>query len=171
MYLGSRMIAEGGSLVGVEEIIIHEDVQIPGETVDSVTRLPRLSPCPIEERPLPLNQHGRLVVDAIIPYTDPTDRDRNVRTVITQSYSFPYPLNVVEYRAIQSWKYAIGIVLGMRPRNTLQGIEMSRYTRSLLLLIFVGATLGALLVPIPLFRRIQPALFSFAKRMFARTSS
>jgi hypothetical protein len=168
MYLGSRIISDGGTLVGVTQNIIHEDIQIPDESVDSVTRRARLSPCPIVERPLPLNQHGRLVADAILPYAPPRDRNRIIRKIIFQLYAFPYAHNVLAYRSIQSWKYAVGIAIGMRPANTLRGIQMGRGTYIQLQLVFAAVTLGALLVPIPVFRFLQPTLYSIAKRAFAR---
>lgn len=58
MYIGCRLIAEGGALLAVETICIRKGIRIPGEEVDSYARKPRLHPCPIVERPLPLGKTG-----------------------------------------------------------------------------------------------------------------
>jgi len=54
MYLGTRIIATGGRLLGIDRVCVDKDLQIAGQTVDSYRALPRLHPCPIVERPLPM---------------------------------------------------------------------------------------------------------------------
>ena len=109
MYIGSRIIGEGYDLVEFADIIVVQGLQISGETVDSYAARPRLKPCPIKERKTPLVQLGRLVIDAIRPYAG--DRVSALAVFIfIQILVFTYPFWIVEYRRVQSWNYAVGIV-------------------------------------------------------------
>src|SRR5262249_14735060 len=54
MFIGSRIIAEGGRLMGLSDIVVLKDIQIAEETVDSYARKPAIHNCPIQERRLPL---------------------------------------------------------------------------------------------------------------------
>src|ERR1041385_1326246 len=54
MYLGSRILAKGGRLLGVPDVVILKDIQIPGERAESHLAKPVIKNCPIIERPLNL---------------------------------------------------------------------------------------------------------------------
>lgn len=163
MFIGCRIIAEGGLLLGLNRVTVREGVQIPGEQVHSYALKPRLNPCPIIERRLPMVMIGHLVVDALSPYQKPTDSEQIIQKIVLQLYFFTYPFWIVEYRRVQSWRYALGVCLGMRLRNVLDGLSISIGKRTRLLIVYALMSLGGLSVPIRLFNACQKHLYSVAK--------
>jgi hypothetical protein len=163
MYLGCKMIASGWPLLELDRVLVRKDVQVPGEAVDSYARKPRVWPCPLVERPLPFNQLTRLVADAIAPYCRGATRQRLNERVLRQVLQFTYPIWLVEYRKVQSWRYAAGVALGMRPRRIFDGIDLSPTHRCRAAGLYCLATLAGMTVPIGLVRRLQDRLYRLAK--------
>jgi glycosyltransferase involved in cell wall biosynthesis len=170
MFIGCRILAEGYSLLGSDRVAIRKDIQLPGEQVDSYARRPRLHPCPIVERHIPLVDMGKLVADAVEPYTAPSERQKIVERILRQLLSFPYGYWIVEYRRVQSWKYAIGIALGMRLKNIARGLTLNPLCRLRLRLVYWTVTLLSLIVPITLFRSLYPLLYSLSKSRYSALS-
>lgn len=164
MFIGCRIIAEGAPLLGIDKITVRQGIQIPGERVDSFALKPRLNPCPVIERRIPLVDVGRLVADAIEPYISGIARQKAFELILQQLLLYTYPYWLIEYRRVQSWKYAAGIALGMRLKNISQGLSLNFLQRLRLNLVYGAVTLTGLLVPIVVFRSLYPLLYSFAKR-------
>jgi glycosyltransferase involved in cell wall biosynthesis len=162
-FLATRILAGGGRLLGIADTVVLKDIQVEGEQVDSYARRERVAG-PIRERPLPLAQLGRVVVDAMSPYINSANLSRVVRDVFRQLLLFTYPPWLVEYRKIQSWRYAAGVALGMRPRNILKGLRIDWPSKLYLRLLYGVVTIAGLLFPVSLFERIKPRLHKFAKR-------
>jgi glycosyltransferase involved in cell wall biosynthesis len=160
MYIGCRIIAEGGHLLNIQRVTIRKDIQIPDERVDSYALKPRIARCPVQERQLPMVQIGRLVIDAIEPYKAP---GRLLENVVMQLLLFTYPFWIVEYRRVQSWRYALGVCLGMRPRNLLENVPISWVRKLRLRILYGAASLAGLLVPIKAFQAVQASLYALAK--------
>jgi hypothetical protein len=163
-YLGCRMIASGLPLLERDDSIIRKDIQIGGECVDSYARKSRMDKCPIIERPLPLGQLGRLVIDAISPYLAPTERGALPERILLQLVLFTFPYWILEYRRVQSWRYAAGVALGLRPKRVAEGVKLSPLRRLRLNTAFLLSAAGGLFVPQPLFRKLQTPLYRLAKR-------
>jgi glycosyltransferase involved in cell wall biosynthesis len=163
MYLAGRALAAGGSALGVGLSAVRKDIAIAGETVDSYARRARLEPCPIEERRLNLVWIPRLMAAALAPHVRAADRSRRNRRVVAQLLCFTYPFWLFEYRRIQSWKYALGIALGMRPRNLAVGELLSRFDRLWVIVLYGLVTLSGLLLPRRWFERARGRLFALAK--------
>jgi len=89
-FLATRILAGGGRLLGIADTVVLKDIQIEGEQVDSYARRERVVG-PIKERPLPLAQLGRVVVDAMAPCINPANMNRVVRNVFRQLVLFTYP--------------------------------------------------------------------------------
>jgi hypothetical protein len=132
--------------------------------VDSYTKKPKLLNCPIEERPLPLNQFGRVAYAAVEPYLERHERSACLRHIFVQVLLYTYPPWLIEYRRVQSWKYALGIGLGMRPRNILRGLPAGFGNRLFLSVVYGFVTMAGLLTPQALFGRLKSYLYSLAKR-------
>ena len=163
MYLMCRIVAEGGLLSGIDRVVVRKDIQIPGEQVDSYAVKPKISPCPIVERRHTFHLLGRLVADAIDPYVDPIQKQRLYEKVLRQLLIFTYPFWIFEFRRIQSWNYAAGICLGMRPRNLTEGMNLSMFRRLRLAVVYSVITLMGLTIPIRMFTKFYWELHSFAK--------
>ncbi len=116
MYLGCRILAEGYDLLEVSDFAIRKGIALRGETVDSYAAKAVEKRCPIIERPIPLARLAGLVCDAIEPHCQ-NRRMLLSAKVYGQVICFTYPFWILEYRRVQSWRYALGVCLGMRPRN------------------------------------------------------
>jgi hypothetical protein len=163
MYLGSRIVAAGGPLLVLDLAAVEKDIQIAGEEVDSFARKPKVDPCPIIERRLTLDRIGHLVIDAIDPYLSPSDRDAIAEQVLRQVFLYTYPFWIFEYRRVQSWRFAAGICLGMRPKNVVD--ERLTLLRKLRLALLYGAvTFSGLTLPLGVFYDAYPWLHRLAKR-------
>ncbi|HVV73368.1 MAG TPA: glycosyltransferase family 2 protein, partial [Verrucomicrobiae bacterium] len=164
MYLGCRILAAGGRLLGLERILVHKGVQIPGETVDSYAT----KACPeqgVKEFRLPLSQYGQVALDAARPYLSPGQRTHWTVRVMLQVLLFSYPPWLVEYRRVQSWRFALGVALGMRPRNLLQTLRIGWAPRWFLGGVYASVTLAGLIIPQAVFKLLQGPLYALAKRV------
>lgn len=163
MYLMARIVAAGGELLGLDESVVRKDIRIAGEEVDSYAQMPLLKPCPIEERKPPFVLIGRLITDAIDPYLSDNEKDRILRNLIGQLYLFTYPFWIFEYRRVQSWRYALGICMGIRPKNVYTGINVGLLSDLYLRILYSASCMIGLVTPITLFDRLKPALYKLAK--------
>jgi glycosyltransferase involved in cell wall biosynthesis len=162
-FLATRILAGGGRLLGIADTVVLKDIQIEGEQVDSYARRERVVG-PIKERVLPLAQLGRVVVDAMSAYVSRGNMSRVVRNVFRQLLLFTYPPWLVEYRRVQSWQYAAGVALGMRPRNILKGIPVNWPTKLYLRLLYGMVTVAGLVLPVSWFGWIKPRRHQIAQR-------
>lgn len=162
MYLGSRIVAAGRELLEREHAIVLKDIPVGGEHVDSYAHRARVWPCPIVERAIPLGQVGRLVADAIAPYTGSRARLWNL-VVLGQLLGITYPFWLTEYRKVQSWRYALGVALAMRPTRTAAGVSLGLMRRAQLWVIYVAATVAGLIMPQRAFGWVKRPLYSLAK--------
>lgn len=163
MFLAARMIAAGGQLLYVDTVAVRKDVQVPGEHVDSYALWPRVDPCPIVERHLPVGRIGQLIADALAPYESPAERERSIERIARQLYLFTYPFWLVEYRRVQSWRYALGVCLALRPRHSLAGLPVSRFAFIRLSALFWASSVAALALPAPIFSALRGSLYRLAK--------
>lgn len=163
VFLAARLIAAGGRLLYIDSSAIRKDIQIPGESVDSYMARPRLDPCPIVPRHLPLGQLARLVSDAISPYALPEQRATLIEQVARQLYQYTFPFWLLEYRRVQSWRYAMGVCLGLRPVYSVRGLELPPIARLRLSVVFWTTSALALALPIRAFDRLRQTFYRFAK--------
>lgn len=163
MFLGAKIVASGHTLMAVDAVVIRQALQLPGEAVDSYATRQRVERAPLVERRIPLNDMGRLVVAAIEPFVDRHDRQRFIRKILSQILIFTYPFWIIEYRRVQSWRFAYGIALGMRTKNIAAGLGMSVLTRCFLSTLHAGVTFAALVMPIRFFDAFRPMLYALAK--------
>lgn len=163
MYIGTRMIALGHSLVELKKPVIRKDILIPGKTVDSFLTREISHPRSILPRILPLRLLGLLVVDAIRPGLHVQDEQRIIRLIFIQLLGITYPFWLFTYRQTQSWRYALGIALGMRPKTILKGLDLSAWTVVSIKTLYVISTLASLVLPLAIFVRIRSRLYWFAK--------
>lgn len=164
MYLGTSLVASGGKLLAVADLCIDKDLQIAGQEVDSYRSRPRLDPCPIVKRPLPMGRLAEVVAAGMRPYTSAGEFDRLLFRVARDLYCYTYPFWGLEYRRTQSWRFALGIVWGFSPHDTVARLGLSRLRLAMLWPIYALSSAAALLVPISVFDFLRPRLYSLAKR-------
>jgi glycosyltransferase involved in cell wall biosynthesis len=164
MYLGTRMIAAGGRLLGIDRICVDKDLQVAGQTVDSYRTIPKLHPCPIVERPLPMVRLLEVVAAGLGSDDTTKRREQNLIRVAKQLYRFTYPFWAVEYRLSQSWRFAVGVYLALRPTRIANGLTFSRPGQFRLWWTYLCFGLLALTIPVPVFDVLRPWLYAVAKR-------
>jgi glycosyltransferase involved in cell wall biosynthesis len=163
-FIGCSIIASGKPLLEIAEPLVRKDISLPNLSVDSYATRPRLRPCPIVERPIPLVQLARLTSDALRPYVSSVEQKCHNERILRQLLMFTYPFWLFEYRHVQSWRYAMGIALGMRPKRVASGLHLTRFHRLLVQFYYSAASLVGLLAPLWLFKYSRPLLYRFAKR-------
>lgn len=163
MWLMARILGEGGRVLTVDESLVRKDIRVVGQDVDSYARKKRLNPCPIVERTPPFCQIGRLITDGIAPFVSPPQRDILFERVFAQLYQFTYPFWLFEYRRVQSWNYAAGIALGIRPAIVVGDTPLSLWRRTRLTMLYLVVCFVGLLGPHWLFDRLRPSLYRIAK--------
>lgn len=165
MFVGCRILSEGASLLGVDRVMVRQGIRISGERVDSYATRPKAKGWPVVEQKLPLNSLGRLVADAVSPYWPPRQKLSGTEGIFRQILLFPYVFWLVEYRRVQSWGYAAGVALGMRPRRLWKGVDLSWGGKFRLTFLYAGVTLCGLVIPIRLFDLLQKRLYALAKAL------
>ncbi|MGQ0737269.1 MAG: glycosyltransferase family 2 protein [Acidobacteriota bacterium] len=155
MFVGCRLIAAGGCLLELDQVTVRKDVQIEGERVDSYALRPRQVLKGIPPQHLPLGKTAMLVVDAIEPHIQ-ARRTAILLKVIAQYLGFLYPYWLVQYRKVQSWRYAAGLSRGMHPSTSLSSIRLSVLERLIAHVVFGVSTVVGLTLPIWLLDRLQP---------------
>lgn len=165
VYLVTRAIAAGEALLALNQVAIDKDLRIPGESVDSYAAKPRLDPCPIVPRKFNLSAFPAVVSGALAAAVDESKLRQLNADVLQQLYSFTYPYWLIEFRRVQSWKYAAGIALGQRPKELMHGLELNAFDRARVRTRFLFSTVGGLLAPVKLTQRLlAPVFYRAAKR-------
>ncbi len=154
MYIGCRLIATGGTLFESDLVTVRRDLQLAGESVDNYARRDRVTIQGIPEQRIPLVQVARLVIAAIEPSLG-TRRFRPLMAVLLQYFGFLYPFWLLEYRRVQSWRFAAGIARAMRPGRTLAGVALSSRERVVAQLAYGAATLVGFGLPVALMDRLH----------------
>lgn len=163
MYLGARHVAEGGTFLGIDRLLIDKDIQVPGETVDSYRTRQKGPRWSFVERPLPL---GRIVatVAAGIEMGSPSTDNRSILAQLArQLYVFTYPFWVFEYRRVQSWAFAVGVYRALRPSVTCCTISLRTGDRLKMWILYLVQGLAAFVIPIAVFDLLRGRLYKLAK--------
>lgn len=168
VYLATRLIAAGGRLLGIDRVCVNKDLQIPGQTVDSYRARPRLYPCPLVERPLPIIRLLEVVAAGLGSDDDARRREGYLMQVAKQLYRFTYPFWIIEYRVCQSWRFAVGVYFAMRPTRITNRFNFSAFGQFQLWTTYLCFGILALTAPIPVFNICKSWLYTFAKRARSR---
>jgi exopolysaccharide biosynthesis predicted pyruvyltransferase EpsI len=118
------------------------------------------------ERKLPIVSIGKIVIDAVIPYLEEDNYNKVLESIYFQLYLFTYPFWIIEYRRIQSWKYAVGLCLGFRPRNTFPETKVALVSFIKLYVTYYTICLIGLSTPVKLFDSLRTYLYSLSKTLF-----
>jgi Glycosyl transferase family 2 len=164
MYLGTRLVGAGGSLLSVDRVCVDKDLQVPCQSVDTYRRLPKAPPWPVVERPLPMGRLLEIVAAGLEQYHSGRERERNLVSVAMQLYTFIYPFWGVEYRRVQSWSYALGVLIAVRPSRIARGLGLSFVAMLRLWSRFLLCGAVALVTPIGVFDAVRDPLYAIAKK-------
>jgi hypothetical protein len=118
----------------------------------------------IPEQRLPFDRMGRLVFDALAPAPQRV-ATRVACRVLLQYLGFQYLYWLLEYRRVQSWRFAAGVGRAMRPGQSLDGVRATRVARMFATCVYAGATLVGLSLPLATFGRIREPVTRLARRI------
>ena len=163
-FIGCSIIASGKPLLEIVEPLVRKDISLPNLSVDNYATRPKVRPCPILERTIPLVQLARLTSDALSPYVSSVEQKRHNERILRQLLMFTYPFWLFEYRRVQSRRYALGIALGMRPGRLASGMHLSSSHRLMIKFYYCATSLVGLFSPLWMFEYFRPLLYSLAKR-------
>ena len=164
MYLGARQIASGGGFLSLDRILIHKDIQIADETVDSYRTRRRESRWSLQERRLPLSRVIDTVASGIEAGDPGADHRKIVARLARQLYLFTYPFWVMEYRRVQSYAYAIGVYRALKPSSTCGPETLYASDRAAIWVIYLVQGALALVTPIAVFDLLRSRLYRLAKK-------
>jgi glycosyltransferase involved in cell wall biosynthesis len=163
MYLGSRLVGQGGNFLAIDRLCINKDIQIPGQTVESYRTRERIWPCPIQDRPLPLGRILETVALGLRSTTHNSECDRAIASVARQLYLFTYPFWIFEYRRVQSFNYSLGVYMALRPNLTTRKARLRHLDYLLVWLIYLAVGIVGFATPVSLFDRLRWRLYRLAK--------
>jgi hypothetical protein len=163
MYIGCRMLAAGGTLLGIEEVCVEKDIRIANESVDSYAtkKKEKKDFSPVI---LPMGQIVPLVADAIAPFVTPRELESTVMKIWSRLLIFTYGFWLMELRRVHSWRYSASVYRGLSPARIGRGIHLSAVNRASIRALYMVMGIAGLLIPVRLFRALEPLLYRIAKR-------
>lgn len=170
MFVFCRVMASGYKLLETTTSLVRKDMASTSDFVDSYAKRDRVWPCPIVERKPPFVRIGQVVADAIAPHQTSQRQYAERELIFRQLYCFTYPFWLFEYRRVQSWRFALGVALGIRPRNVVGELAVGWWRLQWLRLLWSGVAFVGLVTPIPLFDKLRHLLYSLSRSFGARNS-
>jgi glycosyltransferase involved in cell wall biosynthesis len=163
MFIGCRLIAAGGALADIDLVTVRKNVRVPGEGVESyATKAHQVGPG-LPAQAIPLTDTARLVVDAIAP-CQTSARRRAILSVVLQYYGVLLPFWLLEYRRVQSWRFAAGVCRAMRPSATLDRARVPPPARLAAWLVYASASAFGLLAPTQVVGWVRRPVTTLARR-------
>lgn len=163
-YLACKILSAGGRLLAIDEVLVRKDIALPGEQVDSFRTRPKIHPCPIQARHLPLTQLAQVIWTGIRENCPENRASELSEKILAPLYSFTFPYWLIRYRNVQSWKYAVGLGLGMAPKYVAKALPLRGLNLLRIRFRYGAMMVGGLLVPQKLFDFARPWLYKLAKR-------
>jgi len=163
MYLGAAIVSSGKELIGIHEVCIDKDIQISGLKVEGIKTRPKLSTNWSDRPNLPM-MHIFDAVSVGIEAAKPEQKlGKYYVAILNQLYSFTYPYWVLQYKHLQSFKYALLFLYCLRPSKLLRNRRLTVLELLHVWAIYLGTGTIALIMPIKLFKRMEPVLYRIAK--------
>ena len=164
MYVGTHLVASGGAFLGIDRVCINKDIQIPGQVVDSYRSRQKENGWPIRTRPLPLGRILHTVWIGAEAGAGAAASRQVAAKVSHQLYLYTYPFWIFEYRRVQSFGYAVGVYLALRPSEAGRAVPLALSDRIVNWSLYVINGVIASMLPLRLFDFIRPLLYCLAKR-------
>lgn len=164
MYLGAAIVSSGKDLIGLHEVCIDKDIQIPGLQVDSIKTRPKLTPGWFDCPNLPMIHIFDTVSTGIETALPEHELGEHYVAILKQLYTFTYPYWILQYKHLQSLKYALLFFYCLRPNKLLRNRKLKVFELLHVWVMYLGAGTIALITPIQLFKILEPLLYRIAKR-------
>ena len=170
MYIGSKIVSQGGALLGIAESLYRKDITIKGQNVDSFKNKVAGYSGSIWSLSLPMRKLLALVIDAVSEDLTPSAHRKIGFRIFCSLYLFTYPFWLFEYRRLGSTRYALATFISLRPSITLTGVEIGFIRRNFANLIYLAVGLVGLLTPTSIFFSLMPTLYRLRSVNQARSN-
>ena len=166
-YLASRLIASGGRLLLIDQLMVLQNINPDGEpdyrhTIWDVFRQKKWS---LKLETGGLDELGRTAVEAILPQVIPSRHGHYVATIYRQLLIYPYPYWLWRYRSEGFPGRALNLALGCFPAYLMRNVSSRGLKPFVLLPFWLASTVCGLLVPSFVINRLKAAAYRFAKRL------
>lgn len=163
VYLASRIIASGGSVASIDDVIVAKDVVVNGkEAVNFCERVAQGND-KIAAHTGGLDQFARVACDAILPFVPAKRRGHVMWDIYRQIYLYTYPYWLFRYRRDGVFRASINLALGCYPQRLIRVKKVPRSVYWRLLGYYLEATLAGLCTPLGMLDALMPRLYRLAK--------
>jgi glycosyltransferase involved in cell wall biosynthesis len=171
IYLAARTAAAGGRLASIAESMVAKDVSFPGEEVNSYLDTLAESNRSLHREFGGLDKVAWVACEAILPYVPAASRQRYIAKIYAQLLLLTYPFWLMNYRQNGVYRAAVNLALGCYPPNLVKVADVSLFVRLYLIILFAGATMIGLIVPVGLLRKFATWVSRISKRFQSRPGS
>lgn len=165
MYLGARIIAAGGTVASIDELLIAKDVTIKGEKGNSYLDFLATKNKTIHREFGGLDQVGRVACEAILPFVDKNKKHKIIESVYGQLLKFTYPFWLYDYRKNKVYKASINLAIGCFPTSLVKVPNINLRSWVYLFYLYFFSTIGGLLIPISIVTKLKGYFFSRSKSL------
>lgn len=164
MYLGAAIVSSGKELVGINKTCINKDIQISGLQVESMLTRPKIPHSWFDRPQLPMLHIFDTVCTGIEAALPNKKLGEYYLAILEQLYSFTYPYWILQFKHLQSHKYALIFIFCIRPGKILGNRELDFFYLVRIWIIYLCFSTIALCMPIKIFKSMEPILYKIAKR-------
>ena len=165
IYLAARIIAAGGSVAEIDELMIAKDVTIQGKKSNSYLDFLETKNKTVHGEFGGLDQVVRVTCEAILPYVEDYNRDKIIKTVYGLLYKFTYPLWLYDYRKNKVFKASLNLALGCFPTRLVRVPDVRLKTWVYLFFLYFVSTVGGLIIPTSIVTKFKGYLFLKSKSL------
>ncbi len=166
MFLGSRVVASGGPLLAIDEVIATTSISVDGALANNYGDT--LGAYRWRFRPVSsgLDEVGRVVYEAISPYAGRTvvDDVRLRAAIFGQILAYSYPYWLHDFRSKGHPWAALNFALGCNPNRLMRGVRPGAAATAAVWPVYLGATFAGLVLPVNLAGALKDVVRGFAMR-------
>jgi len=164
MYLATSIVSSGGQALGIEDICVHKDLQIPGQVVDYYTNREK-EKCSFTATELPMARIFEVIKVGLGDIQDSKKKNKYLFSVANQLYKYTYPFWIIENRRVQSWCYSFSVYRGLNPLVICERVyQFPFYLKARLLMRYIFMGVAGFLMPIFIFDILKSILHQTAKK-------
>ena len=162
MYLGVLMIASGSTLFSIKEPLVLKDLLLDGKFRNSYRDriAKKWKDFKIVDGGLPsvMNVLINAMNDA------KTLTQKNTFYIFKRMYLITYPHWILDYKDNKALPEAFGLVLGLLPKKNFNYGKLTLINKIKINSIYFVSTIGALLIPVFLFKKYKSRLYTYFKK-------
>jgi glycosyltransferase involved in cell wall biosynthesis len=162
IYLAVLMVSKGCRLFSVEEPMVLKDIQV--ESVQRNSYRDTLIRTWKDYKKVDGGLHS--VIHVLVSAVEDANVSRQsiVYRIFRKIYSTTLPFWVLDYKSNGAFPNAVAIIHGLYPPFVADYTKLNFFNRIRIFFIYVFMSLGSLLFPVFLFRRLKSAVYNFIKR-------